>query len=60
MRHQLTARISDADYRLLRALVAALQTSQADVVVRGLVALKGSLPPDLKTIVQRLIRQAAK
>jgi hypothetical protein len=57
MRHQLTARISDDEYALLRALAAALHSSQADVVVRGLNALHDSLPADVRRVVQILRRQ---
>jgi len=57
MRHQVTARIPDAPYALLRALSAALQLSQADVVVRALAALTDSLPADVRKVVQVLQRQ---
>jgi hypothetical protein len=57
MRHQLTARISDHEYALLRALAAALHTSQADVVARALTALTQALPPDVRKVVQVLQRQ---
>ena len=57
MRHQVTARISDSDYLLLRALGAALNTSQADVVTRGLAALYESLSPDARQIVRSLVRR---
>ena len=57
MRHQVTARIADDDYALLRALAAALHTSQADVVVRAMAALKDTLPPDVRKVVQVLQRQ---
>ena len=56
MRHQVTARISASDYRLLRALSAVLHTSQADVVTRGLVALKASLPTGTQRIVNALLK----
>jgi hypothetical protein len=57
MRHQVTARIPDGPYALLRALSAALQLSQADVVVRALAALTDSLPADVRKVVQVLQRQ---
>ena len=57
MRHQVTARMSDADYALLRALAAALQTSQADVITRGLMALTETLPADTRTVLRLLRRQ---
>jgi len=57
MRHQVTARIPDDPYALLRALSAALQLSQADVVVRALAALTDSLPADVRKVVQVLQRQ---
>ena len=56
MRHQVTARIPDGPYALLRALAAALHTSQAEVVVRGLTALKDTLPPDIRRVVNVLQR----
>jgi hypothetical protein len=58
MRHQVTARISVADYRLLRALSAVLHTSQADVVTRGLGALKATLPLATQRIVNALLKSA--
>ena len=57
MRHQVTARIPDGQYALLRALSAALQISQADVVVRALTALTETLPADVRKVVQVLQRQ---
>ena len=57
MRHQVTARIPDDSYALLRALAGALQISQADVVVRALAALTDTLPPDVRRVVQVLQRQ---
>ena len=48
MRHQVTARIPERDYRLLRVLSAALQTSQANVITRALAALSASLPADTR------------
>ena len=57
MRHQVTARIPDDTYALLRALAAALHTSQAEVVVRGLDALRQTLPPDVRRVVNALLRQ---
>jgi len=59
MRHQVTARIADEDYALLRALAAALHTSQADVVARALTALTQTLPSDIRKVVQVLRRQHA-
>jgi hypothetical protein len=59
MRHQVTARIPDGPYALLRALSAALQLSQADVVVRALAALTDTLPADVRKVVQVLSRQHA-
>ena len=59
MRHQVTARIADADYALLRALAAALQTSQADVIAQGLAALKATLTPEARKLVQLLERRGA-
>jgi hypothetical protein len=56
MRHQVTARIPASDYRLLRALSAVLHTSQADVVTRGLVALKANLPSATQRIVNALLK----
>lgn len=58
MRHQVTARIPEDDYRLLRALTAVLQLSQADVVTRGLTALLAGLPADTKRIVKKLSKPA--
>ena len=55
MRHQVTARVPEADYRLLRALSAALQTSQAEVLTRGLAALNASLAPDVRRVVKALV-----
>ena len=57
MRHQVTARIPDDDYALLLALAAALQTSQADVLVRGLTELMHSLPTDIRKVVSVLRRR---
>ena len=57
MRHQVTARIPDDDYALLLALAAALQTSQAEVLVRGLTALTQALPPDIRKVVTVLRRR---
>jgi hypothetical protein len=57
MRHQVTARIPDGSYALLRALSAAMQISQADVVVRALTALTDTLPADVRKVVQVLQRQ---
>ena len=57
MRHQLTARITDEDYALLRALAAALNTSQADVVARAMAALLENLPADVRKVVAVLQRQ---
>jgi hypothetical protein len=57
MRHQVTARIPDDTYALLRALTAALHTSQAEVLVRGLTALVQTLPPDVRKVVDVLRRQ---
>ena len=54
MRHQVTARVTDADYRLLRALGAVLQTSQADVITKALVTLRASLPRSSQTLVRAL------
>ena len=59
MRHQVTARIPERDYRLLRALGAALQTSQADVIARALAALAASLPADTRKVVEVLKRGSA-
>jgi hypothetical protein len=59
MRHQVTARISEADYQLLRALSAALQVSHVDVVTRGLAALRSTLSPAEQKIVRTLMRNAA-
>ncbi len=53
---QMTARIPDADYRLLRALAAVLHTSQAGVVSRALAALKATLPPHVQKVVQLLAK----
>jgi hypothetical protein len=55
MRHQVTARVPEADYRLLRALSSALQTSQAEVLTRGLMALNASLSPDVRRVVKALV-----
>ena len=57
MRHQVTARIPDDTYALLRALAAALHTSQAEVVVQALHALQQTLPPDVRRVVTALQRQ---
>ena len=57
MRHQITARVPDDAYSLLHALGAALDTSQADVVVRGLTALRETLPTDVRRIVDALQRR---
>ena len=57
MRHQVTARIPDDEYALLLALAAALQTSQAEVLVRGLTALTQTLPPDIRKVVTVLRRR---
>ena len=59
MRHQVTARIPDDQYSLLRALAAALNTSQAEVIVRGLTALTQSLPADVRRVVNVLQRQSS-
>jgi len=56
MRHQVTARIPEDDYRLLRALAAALQTSQAEVITRALAALTASLPIATQRVVRMLQR----
>lgn len=53
----MTARVADDDYALLRALAAALNTSQADVVVRGMAALLDTLPSDVRKVVAMLRRQ---
>jgi phosphoserine phosphatase len=60
MRHQITARIPDDKYALLRALAAALHTSQAEILVRGLAALTETLPPDVRNVVTVLQRQGHK
>lgn len=57
MRHQVTARIPDDGYGLLLALAAALRTSQAEVLMRGLTALMRTLPPDIRKVVKVLQRQ---
>ena len=57
MRHQVTARIPEHDFLLLRALTAALHTSQADVVTRGLHALLMTLPLTQQKIVRALLRE---
>ena len=57
MRHQVTARVPDDTYALLRALAAALHTSQADVIVRALDALTRTLPPDIRKVVDVLQRE---
>ena len=49
--------MSDADYALLRALAAALQTSQADVITRGLMALSEALPADRRKVLRLVLRQ---
>jgi hypothetical protein len=56
MRHQVTARIPDDQYALLRALTAVLHTSQAEVLVRGLTALTESLPREVRKVVSALQR----
>jgi hypothetical protein len=58
MRHQVTARIPDDDYARLLALAAALHTSQAEVLVRGLRALAQTLPADIRKVVNVLQRQS--
>ena len=57
MRHQVTARVPDADYRLLRALSATLQTSQAEVIARALAALTNTLSTDEQNIVRLMQRK---
>jgi len=57
MRHQVTARISDTDHRLLSALGAVLNTSQADVLARGLGVLYDNLPTASRQIVRALLRR---
>ena len=49
--------MSDADYALLRALAAALQTSQADVITRALAVLADTLPADARKVLRLLLRQ---
>ena len=56
MRHQITARVPELDFRLLQALAAVLNTSQADVVSRGLHALRDALPASTRRLVTALRR----
>lgn len=57
MRHQIAARVTESTYRQLRALAAALGTSQADVLSRALKALQQTLPPDQQKVVKLLGRR---
>jgi hypothetical protein len=55
MRHQISARVPESDYRLLQALAAVLHVSQADILARGLGALFASLPAATQKIVRALL-----
>ena len=54
MRHQISARLSDETYAQLKALSAALQVSQAEVITRGFDALERSLRPSEQQLVALL------
>lgn len=54
MRHQISARLADDTYAQLKALAAALQISQADVIARGFDALERSLDPPTQRLVALL------
>jgi hypothetical protein len=59
MRHQISARVSEETYSQLKALSAALQVSQADVIARGFDALEHSLPPAERRLVALLRKRRA-
>jgi hypothetical protein len=59
MRHQISARLSDDTYAQLKALVAVLQVSQAEVISRGFDALERALGPAEQRLVALLRKRPA-
>jgi hypothetical protein len=55
MRHQISARVPDDTYELLRALVSVTGEAQAEVLAKGLVALEKTLTSEQRRLVQGLM-----